>query len=656
MRSPNQRFLGALALSIACAWPALHATTAVAAPVPSQQEEQVADPPGRVGRISEVQGQVWLYHPDEGEWMAAELNRPLTSGDRLATDGNARSEVRIGSTTLRLDGATEIEVLRLDDDSLSLQLHAGSLAVRVRSRDRVREFELLTGEGRFTLQRTGRYRFDRADEASFVTVLSGRAYYEARNSALTVNAGQRAEFWLDRGDVPQYSIVEPERDSFSSWVAERDRADDRTASTRYVSPEMTGVEDLDRYGYWQDSPEYGALWVPRVVAPGWAPYTTGRWVWVAPWGWTWVDEAPWGFAPFHYGRWVYVGATWCWSPGTYVRRPVYAPALVAWIGGPRLSIGISVGGGSAVGWVPLAPREVYVPTYRVSPRYVRSVNVTHVTNITNITTIINNPQQAVADRDYRNRKFPHAVTVVPTSTFAARQPVAPAARQLRDTPAVREIVSRPTRGAVVAAPPVAAPTPAPRRSDAPVARPPGLPATRLAPALREQAPGFQRDRPDVLRPAPGGKGEAERQQERERVRERDAPRDAPRDVRREVQPVPQPQTRPAPQPAVRPVQPTQPARLDRPQQPERPVRPQQPERPLQHTQPTQPTQIVRPQPHVRPQPQPQDQPHARPQPSPQAPPATQQRGSGGGAGPALRERPDVGNGRSQGSPSPRREP
>jgi hypothetical protein len=29
---------------------------------------------------------------------------------------------------------------------------------------------------------------------------------------------------------------------------------------------------------------------------------------MSPWGWTWVDNAPWGFAPFHYGRWVGAGA------------------------------------------------------------------------------------------------------------------------------------------------------------------------------------------------------------------------------------------------------------------------------------------------------------------------------------------------------------
>jgi hypothetical protein len=200
-------------------------------------------------------------------------------------------------------------------------------------------------------------------------------------------------------------------DAFARWNSERDRADDRSVATRYVSPEMTGVEDLDRHGRWEQHAEYGSLWIPRTVAPGWVPYSTGRWAWVQPWGWTWVDDAPWGFAPFHYGRWVNVRNTWCWAPGSYVRRPVYAPALVAWVGGPRLSVSVNIGHGPrrgpAVGWLPLAPREVYVPGYRVSPRYVRNVNVTHVRNITNVTTIVNNPQAAVGQRDYRHRTVPH---------------------------------------------------------------------------------------------------------------------------------------------------------------------------------------------------------------------------------------------------------
>lgn len=412
------------------------------------------DPPGRVGRLGEMHGQVWLYTPDAGEWISAERNRPLTTGDRLSTDADARAELRVGSTTVRLDAGTELEILRIDDEQVSLQLHNGSVAVRLRHAEAAREFDLRTAEGRFVTHRAGRYRFDRADEASHVTVWSGQALYEGPGSALTVNAGQRAEFWLER-DAAQYTITEPVRDAFAAWSGERDRADERSASSRYVSPEMTGAEELDRHGRWEEAPEVGTVWVPHRVPSGWVPYSAGHWAWISPWGWTWVDDAPWGFAPFHYGRWVVVHNRWCWAPGSYVRRPVYAPALVAWV---------DIGGGRHrhhgphVGWFPLAPREVYVPAYRVSPRYVQRVNITHVTNITNVTTIVRNPNQVVRGTDYRNYRHANAVTVVPQTVMVNRQPVAPVAAQWRNDPSARQWTSQPGRPVAVAAPQVVTPT------------------------------------------------------------------------------------------------------------------------------------------------------------------------------------------------------
>ena len=457
----------------------------------AQTRDIEVDPPGRVGRISEVIGQVQLYHPNAGEWASADRNRPVTGGDRLATEASGRVELRIGSTTVRLDGATELEVLRIDDARIELQLHAGTASVRLRSREAADEFELRTGEGRFRAQRTGRYRIDRIDEASHLTVNSGTMVYEGPGSALTVYSGQRAEFWLDAGNAAQYAITEPKRDSFAAWNSERDRNDDRSASTRYVSPEMTGVEDLDRYGRWESSDDYGPLWIPRAVAVGWAPYSSGHWAWVHPWGWTWVDDAPWGFAPFHYGRWVWHRSNWCWAPGTRVLRPVYAPALVAWVGGPRVSVSVNVGG-PTVGWFPLAPREVYVPTYRVSPRYVREVNITHVTSINNVTQIINNGQSVVEQRDFSNRKFPHAVTVVPASVMTQRQPVAPAAAQWRERHDSGNTIREVTRGAALAVAPVQAPPARIRAVESQLITAPGV-GNSGRPAAPTHGPGARND-------------------------------------------------------------------------------------------------------------------------------------------------------------------
>ena len=478
------------------------------------------DPPGRVGRLSDISGTVWMSSPGSGEWVAAVRNRPLTSGDRLTTDAGARAELRVGSTTLRLDSGSELEVLQLDDNRVALQLHSGSTSVRLRQRDTAAQFELRTAEGRFSLPRTGRYRFDRQDDTSQVTVYSGQAYFEGQRSALAVTAGQRAEFWLDNRNTAQYAITEPVRDAFAAYNIERDQRDDRSLSARrslpeYVSSEMTGVEDLDRHGRWEENADYGALWIPRVVAPGWAPYAAGHWAFVQPWGWTWIDDAPWGFAPFHYGRWVFLRSTWCWAPGTFVARPVYAPALVAWVGGPRVSVGISIGGGNgggnggggaSVGWFPLAPREVYVPSYRVSPRYVEQINITQVTNITNITTIVNNPQGAVRDMDFANRKFHHAVTTVPEGVMTRRENVAPAAAQWRAANPGNE--DRSERGGrrsdpgrsniappfvmTMAAPPVAAPAMAPSMSGPTAAPPMRAPVEQRQSGARERAGDAER--------------------------------------------------------------------------------------------------------------------------------------------------------------------
>ena len=463
--------------------------------VQAQTSDEI-DPPGRVGRIADTFGQAWLYSPDTGDWIAAVRNRPITTGDHFATDPGARAELTVGSTTVRVDGGTEVEVVRLDDQAVVLHLHSGAMALRVRDARAVGELELTTPEGRMRVQAAGRYRIDRGDRATELTVLQGQAQWEGPGNGLTLYPGQRGQFWIESNGVAQYAITDPLRDAFAAWDADRDRALDRAPVARYVSPEMTGAQDLDRYGRWEQSPDYGAIWYPAAVPVGWAPYTAGHWAWVRPWGWTWVDDAPWGFAPFHYGRWVHYRGRWCWSPGRYVARPVYAPALVAWIGGSHGGVSVTVGGGPAVGWVPLAPHEVYVPAFRAAPRYVREVNVTHVTNVTNITTIINRPP-----REYANWRAPHAVTVVPASVIERREPVGPQAARARELPAVRAFVQAPPPRPVAAmTPPVPVPAPV-QRPDARAPAPPGF-------AARTERGADDRRRTIPERPRPSPPAEA----------------------------------------------------------------------------------------------------------------------------------------------------
>jgi hypothetical protein len=214
----------------------------------------------------------------------------------------------------------------------------------------------------------------------------------------------------------------PGRTGFDDWCAVRDKRQDSSLSARYVAPGVVGAPDLDGYGTWRTYPDYGPVWVPTVVAPGWAPYRFGHWVWVAPWGWTWVDDAPWGYAPFHYGRWAFIGGSWGWCPGPIYARPVYAPALVAWVGGPGFGVSFGIGGG--VGWFPLGFGEPFVPWYHAGPGYWRNVNVSN-TRITNVTVINNyyNNRGSINNIHYANRAFPNAVTAVPQRAFVNSQPV-----------------------------------------------------------------------------------------------------------------------------------------------------------------------------------------------------------------------------------------
>jgi hypothetical protein len=370
------------------------------------------DPPARVGRASLVEGDV-AYQRD-GEWVPLPVNWPITTGTRLSAAPGARAEVRVGSTAIRLAGATEVEVTRLDDDAITLRLLHGTIDARVRNGEVARELSVETPEARAKLLEPGRYRFDAGvvPDTTAVSADIGAARVDAGGNSFVVRAGERAQVWRN-GHV---RLAEAQPDAFDEWALARDRRDEASLSARYVSPETTGYESLDEHGDWREVTQYGPVWVPRAVPAGWAPYRTGRWAWVEPWGWTWIDEAPWGFAPFHYGRWAFVGGVWAWAPGRVVARPVYAPALVGWVGGPGWSVSVSIGTVPAVGWFPLAPREAFVPAYRHSPAYVWNVNVAHVTNVTQITNVTN--------VNYVNRRNERAVTIVPAAAVTHGQPVA----------------------------------------------------------------------------------------------------------------------------------------------------------------------------------------------------------------------------------------
>ncbi len=141
---------------------------------------------------------------------------------------------------------------------------------------------------------------------------------------------------------------------------------------------MTGFAELDAAGTWESTSEYGIVWVPAGLFADWAPYRDGHWRWIAPWGWTWIDNQPWGFVTSHYGRWAFIGEHWAWVPGTFVAQPVYVPAAVAFLGTAGVGLSVADSAGPAIGWFPLAPGEVYWPSYARNLDYVRHVNLANI--------------------------------------------------------------------------------------------------------------------------------------------------------------------------------------------------------------------------------------------------------------------------------------
>lgn len=383
------------------------------------------DPPTRAARLSYIQGSVSFQPAGTQDWVAAPVNRPLTTGDQLWVDRDSRAELQLGGSALRVGATTSLGFLNLSDHVTQVQLSAGTLIVHVRRLDDQDTYEVDTPNLAFTVLRPGTYRVavDPNGGTTTINLRRGQGEVTGGGTAYSLYEGEDDVFaGTDQlVETAQYASRAP--NEFDTWSDGRDDRWEHSVSARYVSPDVVGYEDLDDQGTWSATPQYGYVWFPHGLEPGWAPYQTGHWAYVPPWGYTWMDDRPWGFAPFHYGRWIWTGAAWGWIPapppvpGAVYVSPVYAPALVAW-----------VGAGAAIAWFALGPREVFVPSYPVSRSYVDAINVSNtnvnttvVNNIYN-TTIVN--KTVVTNVTYVNRTAPGAIVATTNRTFTSAAPVA----------------------------------------------------------------------------------------------------------------------------------------------------------------------------------------------------------------------------------------
>jgi len=368
--------------------------------------------PPRVGRVAIAQGELFVAPPDrDKEWAAIGINYPVATGDNLWVSGEGRAEIDYGGGQFRLGPDSNVHVSRLDDAEMALFVAQGRVIVHVRALQPGETARIDTPNAQVDFTRPGVYRVDVSPEPrqTWVIVREGEAgVLLPGGGAQQVLAGQTASIaGVNSAAVDVQNGVSV--DALDAWSAERDRvyARDRV-SEQYVSNQMVGYADLESNGSWQRYPDYGAVWFPNSVPQDWAPYRYGHWVWVPPYGWTWVDDAAWGYAPFHYGRWAFVGGRWGWCPGAYAVRPMWAPALVAWYGGSGWTYFASFGG-PVYGWVPLGWREPFVPWWgrcsgRCYDRYNRPYSVD-----------VRDGRRAPVT--YVNSRAPNAITAVPASAM-----------------------------------------------------------------------------------------------------------------------------------------------------------------------------------------------------------------------------------------------
>ncbi len=468
----------------------------------------LADPPARVGRIAHVEGEVSFQAAPEGQWSDAVVNFPVTRGDAFWTGDQGRAEIQVGGLAARLDNESELDVVALRYGELRLALPQGSVNLAVRGTP-TGGVTVSTPAGDVHIEGRGFYRVDVAapsEDGSYppaeVTVFQGQAEAPGPAGYTPVQAGQAAIMYA--GFDPEMT---PAQDTaIDDWSRQRLRIG-RGQGYNPLPVGITGADDLAYYGDFVSTPEFGTVWFPRDTDPDWAPYREGRWAYVEPWGYTWIDDEPWGFAPFHYGRWAVVDGRWGWVPGQESAEPVYAPALVAFFGGETWNGGATGGPGAGdFGWVPLAPDEVYVPPYEVSDDYLRRANVANVRPTVFSSVVVNRSVVNVTVDHYRNVR---GVTVVGADAFrggvAVRRAMAPApAEALARAPVMRSgVAARPPRSGLAV------------ESGGPMGRSAPPPPTRLREVRAAvAAPTTPASKPPVIlgarigRPAPAAPGQA----------------------------------------------------------------------------------------------------------------------------------------------------
>ncbi len=348
-------------------------------------------------RISLTAGDVQVKTPSAGQWGLASINGPLRAGDQVWVPEGGRVEIEgAGGSHVRLDGGSSFQILSLDEGESHFYLSEGRAYVAFRGLAG-NVIQMDTPDVSVRAFRSAKFGVDVSPDYQYtdIPVFSGDVGAENQAGQTTVYAGRMLSIGPDTEG--EYGPLAPP-DPWDEWNRERDRVlAGRGESYRYLPPELdVYAYDFDSGGRWVWLPGYGNCWTPAAVAPGWAPYRFGRWMWTGG-NWVWVSYDPWGWCPYHYGRWTFAANVgWCWVPPP-PDAIYWGPGYVGWVFTP-----------SYVGWVPLAPGEIYYGYGYYGPY---SVNITNI-YVTRVE----------INRVYRNVYVAGGATIVSRRTFVTASP------------------------------------------------------------------------------------------------------------------------------------------------------------------------------------------------------------------------------------------
>lgn len=385
-------------------------------------------------RLSYIDGEVSYWRQGSDDWVSARPNLALAEGDALYTGKRSNLELQFDSRSFaRADENSQLTLTNQESNYIQFKVTSGLVSFDIRSMSVGDTVEVSTPDAVFIIEHPGYYRVEVNSTTHFITRRGGRATVTTADGR-SMSIYPSEDIVVKPGNPVQVATyAAPDADAWDRWNdARTDRMSD-SVSARYLPPGVYGAEELDHYGHWRVVPDYGSVWIPYNVGPDWVPYSTGSWIWDPFYEWTWIDDAPWGWAPFHYGRWVFIDGFWAWAPGPVARRPIYSPALVAFMirdgdVSARISIGLP-----GLWWVALSWGEPVLPwwgrhTHRGHPRWAGWGGPRVINNVViNRTTIIN-----VDDIHYRNARLPRAILTVPEDKFGRERFRATVETRFRD--------------------------------------------------------------------------------------------------------------------------------------------------------------------------------------------------------------------------------